>query len=116
MKKKTPPKRKVVKIPRLTQLKLWMRVATVAEQEALAKHAGTSRATLYLVASGHRNFSAAKAGLIEDAAAQLHATTRGRLPKLYRSDLAVACASCGYAQKCLGPITRRSEFPVGETK
>lgn len=116
MKKPTPrrSKPKAKPAPVLTQLKLWMRVASPAEQEALAKRVGTSRHMLYQVANGHRNFSAAKAGLMEDATAAMHKATRGRLPRLYRSDLADACAHCRYAQACLGGLATRTEFPIVE--
>lgn len=93
----------------VSALKLWMRLATAAEQEALAAKCDTSRQMLYQVANGHRNFSASKAGLIEAASAAMHKATRGRLPLLYRSDLAIACASCAYARECLGA---RAEFEL----
>lgn len=105
-------KKKAKTPPKLTQLKLFMRVATVEEQETLARYAKTSRGMLYLVAGGHRNFSAAKAGLIEAATAVMHKASKGRLPRLYRSDLAEACAQCQYAQKCLGGLAMRAEFPI----
>lgn len=106
----SPPKVKAK--PKITQLSLWMRVATTKEQELLAKRAGTSRGMLYLVSTGHRNFSAAKAGEIEKATEAMHKSSRGRLPRLYRSDLADACAHCAYAQKCLGGLANRGEFPI----
>lgn len=115
--KKTPALRRRTKArpkPKITQLSLWMRLATAAEQERLAKTAGTSRGMLYLVSTGHRNFSAAKAGEIEKATAAMHKASRGRLPQLYRSDLADACAHCSYAKKCLGGLAERGEFPIVE--
>ena len=98
--------------PRLTQLKLWMRQATPDEQETLAKRAGTSRGMLYLVSSGHRNFSPEKAAQIERATKVMHRASKGRLPLIYRTDLAAACAGCEYAQKCLGAAAMRAEFPI----
>ena len=105
MKKSAKPRRPAT----ITALKLWMRLATADEQEALAAKCDTSRQMLYQVANDHRNFSASKAGLIETASAAMHKTTRGRLPLLYRSDLAAACASCAYARECLGA---RAEFEL----
>ena len=105
MKKSTQSRRPAA----ITALKLWMRLATADEQEALAAKCDTRRQMLYQVANGHRNFSASKAGLIETASAAMHKSTRGRLPLLYRSDLAAACASCAYARECLGA---RAEFEL----
>lgn len=96
----------------MTQLKLWMRLATPDEQEALAKGAKTSRAMLYHVANGNRKFAPTKAIQIERTSAKMHQASRGRLPKLYRTDMAAACAECEFALKCLGPIARRTEFPI----
>ena len=110
MKKPTKSKPRARRAPPpVSALKLWMKLATADEQEALAAQCETSRQMLYQVANGHRNFSAAKAGLIEAASAAMHKASRGRLPKLYRSDLAAACAGCAYARECLGP---RAEFSL----
>lgn len=98
--------------PKLTQLKIFMRAATPDEQETLAKRAGTSRGMLYLVSSGHRNFGPEKAAEIERVTRVMHRASKGRLPRIYRTDLASACAACEYAQKCLGSAAVRSEFPI----
>jgi DNA-binding transcriptional regulator YdaS (Cro superfamily) len=92
----------------------WMTQATVEEQQALADAVGTSRGLLYQVSGGRRSFSSGKAGAIERETAAMHLATRGRLPKLYRTDLSVACAGCAYAQQCLGPVATRADFPVLE--
>ena len=96
--------------PKLTILKVWMQTATTAEQEELARRAGTTRGMLYLVSSAHRQFSAELAGRIEEVTADMNRTSKGRLPKLYRTDLARACQVCAYAHKCLGNQALRSEF------
>lgn len=106
------PKMKPKRLTPMTQLRLWMRAATSEEQLQLAKRAETSRGMLYLVATGHRNFSPDKAGLIEAAASVMHKASKGRLPMLYRTDLAAACAGCQYARKCLGDDALRADFPI----
>ena len=98
--------------PLLTQLKLWMRQATPEEQEILASRAGTSRGMLYQVSGGFRSFSPEKAAEIERATKVMHRASKGRLPRLYRTDLAEACAMCEYAQKCLGAAAVRADFPI----
>lgn len=95
----------------LTPMKLWMAAATPAEQEQLALAAGTTRAGLYQVSSGNRRFRPGKAAALERASRTLHAANPA-LPLLYRTDLAVECASCEYAQACLGDIATRAEFPI----
>ena len=96
----------------MTILKTWMMAATPEEQEAMARMAGTSRGMLYQVSGGFREFSAGAAGRIERATAKMHNLSNGRLPKLYRTDLAKACAQCQYAEKCLGLEAVRAEFPI----
>ena len=83
-------------------LHIWMSLASADEQTALAERVGTSRATLYQYASGHRQCSAERAGEIERVSAEMVRSSKGRLPRLYRTDLADACANCEYARKCLG--------------
>lgn len=84
-------------------LQIWMALASADEQQLLAERVGTSRATLYQYASGHRQCSAERAGAIERVSAEMARASKGRLPRLYRTDLASACAECDYAHKCLGP-------------
>lgn len=94
------------------QFKLWMQAATTAEQNRLARAAGTSRGFLYLVSSGNRRFNPVKAAAVERASAAMHEASKGRLPLLYRTDLAEACAECEYARRCLGRAALRADFPV----
>jgi DNA-binding transcriptional regulator YdaS (Cro superfamily) len=84
-------------------LKIWIALASADEQQVLAERVGTSRATLYQYANGHRQCSAERAGEIERVTAEMARASKGRLPRLYRTDLADACAQCDYARKCLGP-------------
>lgn len=94
---------------KLNPIKAWMSKATVEQQEELAEMVGTSRGTLYLYASGNRDPSAKRAIEIEAATMQMATKTNGSLPVLYRTDMSSACASCHFAQKCLGI---KAEFPV----
>ena len=100
----------------ITPLKVWMNGATVQEQELLAARSGTSRGTLYQYASGHRKASAERAGEIERITAEMHKASKGRLPKVYRTDLAQACLHCEYAQRCLGEKAVVSEFPIVDAR
>ena len=93
-------------------MKNWMSVATVDEQITLAARVGTTRGMLYQYAGGHRTASADRAGAIERATAEMHKASRGRLPKIYRTDLAEACLQCEYAQRCLKGQAVISEFPI----
>jgi len=83
-------------------LKIWIALASADEQHVLAERVGTSRATLYQYANGHRQCSAERAGEIERVTAEMARASKGRLPRIYRTDLADACAQCDYARKCLG--------------
>lgn len=96
----------------ITPMKAWMAAATTEEQETLAERVGTTRGMLYQYAGGHRTASAERAGAIERATAEMHKASKGRLPKVYRTDLAEACLSCEYAQRCLGQKAVVSEFPI----
>lgn len=94
-------------------LKTWMVAASVDEQDALAKLAGTTRGTLYQYV-GNRKPSAERAIALEEASKEMSKRTKGRLPIMYRTDLATACSQCQFARKCIGP---KSEFEiVGEGK
>lgn len=88
----------------MDSLKVWLKAATAAEQGELAALVGTSRAYLNHLGAGHRKASAAMAGEIERYTAQMHKSTAGRLPKVYRTDLADVCRQCSYAKACLGSI------------
>lgn len=90
-------------------IKTWMSQASVAEQVHLANLVGTTRGNLYQYASGNRTPSSERAIKIEAATQEMAKLTKGRLPVLYRTDMSPACASCHFAQKCLGV---KSEFTV----
>ena len=91
--------------------------ATPDEQEQLAQGAGTSRHYLYLLAADGKDYQRhaepALAAKIEAASEKLHKTTKGRLPRLYRTDLARTCAGCPYARQCLGATARRNGHHQG---
>lgn len=102
---------------KLTQMRIWMRAATPDEQKLLAREAGTSRQYLYHLAAHDdskykREPSPAMAGAIERATQAMHKESNGRLPVIYRTDLSTACRNCEFAQKCLGPIAQRADFPL----
>lgn len=95
-------------------MKIWMENATTAEQKEMAGMVGSSRGYLYHIAGGFRQASAELAAKIEEASKEMSKRTKGRLPIMYRTDLATACSQCQFARKCIGP---RSEFEiVGEGK
>lgn len=100
----------------ITPMKAWMASATVDEQKTLAEAVGTSRGYLYQLASGHRDGSADLAGKVEAATAVMHKASKGRLPKIVRTDIASACRACQYAAKCLGERAIVSEFPIVDAK
>jgi DNA-binding transcriptional regulator YdaS (Cro superfamily) len=100
----------------ITSMKNWMAVATVAEQETLAARVGTTRGMLYQYAGAHRTASAERAGAIERATAEMHKASKGRLPKIYRTDLSEACLQCEYAQRCLKGQAIVSEFPIVDAR
>ena len=96
----------------ITPMRSWMSAATIDEQELLAKRAATTRGHLYQLAGGHRQTSAALAGELERVTAEMHKASKGRLPRVYRTDLCTACQQCQYAAKCLGSRAVVSEFPI----
>lgn len=100
----------VTKREKMTTMKLWMRLASTAQQEDLAQRAGTSRAYLYHLAGGFREASPELAQRIEQASFAMHRETRRKLPKVYRTDLNSGCKACEYAARCLGPAAIASEF------
>ena len=100
----------------MSQLKAWMRLASPEEQTALATAAGTSRAYLYHLANDKsaygRYASPELARRLETAAVGINALNP-RLPRLLRTDLALACRECEFARKCLGDsVVTDSEFRV----
>lgn len=98
-------------------MKLFMRAATPDEQQLLADKVGTTRSYLYhLSASEEKNYAREPkpklAAAIERVSAEMHKSSRGRLPRIYRTDLVSACRECEFAQKCLGSAAVRSDFPI----
>lgn len=97
-------------------IKQWMRLATTAEQEELAKLAGTKRPYLYHLA-GEKDKTYGRepqpklAIALETASAVMHKKNKA-LPLIYRTDLVSACRGCSFAQKCLGAAAVRSDFPI----
>lgn len=100
----------------ITAMKAWMAAATSSEQELLAERVGTTKGMLYQYAGGHRTASAERAGAIERATAEMHKASKGRLPRIYRTDLSEACLTCEYAQKCLKGQAVISEFPIVDAR
>lgn len=96
----------------ITSIKAWMSAATVDEQNLLAQRVGTTRGMLFQYAGGHRQASAIVAGKIEAVTGEMHKASKGRLPKIVRTDLCEACRACQYAAKCLGERAVVSEFPI----
>lgn len=82
-------------------LRHWMKVATTVQQSALAWELGTSRNTLYQYSSGTRQPSVLRAAEIERATQKMYVQSDGALPVVLRTTLAVACAQCEYAARCL---------------
>ena len=98
-----------------TALKLWMREATPEEQQTLADAiASGSRNTLYQIAGQHRQVRPGKAAEIERVTRAMNEATKGRLPIIYRTDMAAECARCEFARRCLGEVAMRADFPVIE--
>lgn len=96
----------------ITPLKTFMKAATADELALLADKVGTSVGMLRQYAGGHREMSAERAGRLEDATAKMHKASKGRLPKIVRTDVCAACRSCQYAAKCLGERAVVSDFPI----
>ena len=104
----------------ITPMKAWLRQATAAERETLAKTAGTSVQYLHHLAAGEetnykREPKPALAAAIERETKVLAKASRGRLPVVHRTDLVSACRQCEFARKCLGSeVVDRGEFPIVE--
>lgn len=96
----------------ISVMKAWMLAATAQEQELLAEKVGTSRQMLYQWSGNFRQASAEMAGKIEAATIEMHRASKGRLPKVVRTDMCDACRQCPYAQKALGSRAVTSEFPI----
>jgi hypothetical protein len=91
-------------------LKRWMQAATSAEWKELAAAVGTSTGMLDQYAGRHRTPSTERAIAIEQAAVPITKRSKGRLPRLLRTDLSAACAGCEFARKCLGMAAVASDF------
>ena len=108
----------------MNQLKLWMQAASVDQQVDLAARAGTTRDYLYHLSADPdkkyaRDANPGLAARIEQASLALSKETKGKLPKVYRTDLNSTCRGCEFAAKCLGPVAVRSQFdflPVNNTE
>lgn len=96
----------------ITAVKAWMLASTSVERDLLAEKVGTTIGQLYQLSGGHRQASAEMAGRIESATEVMHKHSKGRLPRVYRTDLCDACRSCQYASKCLGSRAVVSDFPI----
>lgn len=98
-------------------MKLFMRAATPAEQQLMADKIGTTRSYLYHLSASEDKAYAREpkpklAAAIERASAEMHKASKGRLPRIYRTDLVTACRECEFAAKCLGSAAVRSDFPI----
>ncbi len=91
-------------------LRNWLKAATAAEQQELADAIPTSVNTLRQYACRSRATSSERAIAIEQAAAPITKRSKGRLPRLVRTDMSSACARCDFARKCLGMAAVASEF------
>ncbi len=102
----------------LTPLKAWLKAATVAEREHLAKATGTSSQYLgHIAVNDDRNYKRepkpALAAAIERETKAMSKASKGRLPVVYRTDLVSACRQCEFARKGLGEdVIVRGDFPV----
>lgn len=97
----------------ITPMRAWLRAATPDERKLLADKAGTTVGMLNQYAGGHRECSAARAGMIETASTAMSKASKGRLQVLLRTDLVPACRACPYAAKCLGDdVIVRGDFPI----
>lgn len=92
--------------------KTWMKAATPGEQSILADALDTSRDYLYQLSGGFRKASPERGAAIEVASARMHVASKGRLPRIYRTDMVEACRNCEFAQRCLGAAATRAEFSV----
>jgi len=96
----------------LNIVKQWMRAATPDEQKVMAEALGTSRQMLYQISGEHATVSAERAVRMEHQATAMHKASKGRLPRIYRTDLCEACRACEFAQRCLGAAAVRADFPI----
>lgn len=96
--------------PKTNAFKLWMQAASPQEQEDLAEHLETTRSVLYQYSGEFRQMSPSRARLVEEFTLKLHRDTKGRLPKVYRTDVNADCRGCDLAQRCLGAAAVASEF------
>jgi len=71
-----------------------------------------SREYLYQLSNQNRDAGAEVGAVMERLINAMAVASKGRLPKVYRTDLVTACRACEYAQKCLGSAAVRADFPV----
>lgn len=81
---------------KMPALREWLKQVPPETANALCGKIGTSRATLYQYASGHRGISAARATEI-DAAVRALRDDGAEVPLLHAKDMCTACAKCRYA-------------------
>ena len=94
----------------MSSMKAWMQAADPLQQFELAKRAETSRQYLYHLSGGFRDASPALARRIERVTLSMNKETKGKLPKVYRTDLNKDCRECEFAAKCLGAAAVASDF------
>lgn len=94
-----------------------MRSATRAEKMRLADLAGTKISYLYFLSNPDSTYgraaSAELAQRLESASEKIRGESKeakARLPRLLRTDLALVCRGCAFAQRCLGDAAIASEF------
>jgi hypothetical protein len=99
-------------------LKQWRSVSTKEEQQLLAHRVGTTHTYLFyhLAADEATKYKREPdpelAKAIERETEAMHKASKGRLPRIYRTDLVKACAQCEFAQRCLGAAAVRADFEI----
>jgi len=105
----------------ITAMKAWLNAATTDEREMLARRCGTSAQYLsHIAVNEDRNYKRepkpSLAAAIERETQAMAASSKGRLPVVYRTDLNATCRECAFARKCLGEdVVTRSAFPIVST-
>lgn len=83
----------------MTTLVEWMRTATTDEHKRLAELSGLALGYIKQVSTGARNASADAAGRIVEAANEIRKKSKGRLPRLRRADICMACYFCPHCKR-----------------
>lgn len=101
----------------ITTLKAWLNASTTAEKQYLADRVKTSTQYLNHLAADEtkaykREASPELAREIEHVTKEMARASKGRLPIVWRTDLASACRACEFARRCLGDTVVASHFPV----